>query len=268
MHACRENRRLRLATYMTAMPDFYDQLAPRYHLIYRDWDAGIAAQAADLEKIIRSQWGNQVSSLLDVSCGIGTQAIGLRRLGFDVTASDLSAAEIERAEQEASVRGLDIRFSVCDMRNAAAHHGTGFDLAISCDNSITHLLSDGDIVRALKQIHACLRPGGGCLLTVRDYDREERGTGLVKPYGTRDVDGKRVLIFQVWDFDDDYYDLSMYFVEDDRNGEVKTRVMRSRYYAISTGKLLDLMRQAGFERVERLDDRFYQPVLVGTRPAR
>jgi hypothetical protein len=43
----------------------------------------------------------------------------------------------------------------------------------------------------------------------------KRGVGLVKPYGTREHDGKRYMIFQVQDFDEDCYDLSMYFVEDD-----------------------------------------------------
>jgi SAM-dependent methyltransferase len=228
------------------MAGFYDELAPFYRLIYRDWEEGIASQAEDLVNIIRSQWNGKVSSVLDVSCGIGTQAIGLARLGFNVTASDLSAAGIARAREESLARGLSIRYSVCDMREAAVHHGSGFDLAICCDNSITHLLTDADIACALQQMHACLRPGGGCLMTVRDYDKEERGTGLVKPYGTREVDGKRILIFQVWDFEGDQYDLSMYFVEDDRAGLIQTRVMHSRYYAIGPHKLLKLMRQAGF----------------------
>ena len=43
--------------------------------------------------------------------------------------------------------------------------------------------------------------------------------------------------------------------------------MRSRYYAISTEHLMELMREAGFAHVRRIDDAFYQPVLVGTRPA-
>jgi len=30
-------------------------------------------------------------------------------------------------------------------------------------------------------------------------------------------------------------------------------------------RLMALMSKAGFQRVQRLDDRFYQPVLVGTR---
>ena len=35
----------------------------------------------------------------------------------------------------------------------------------------------------------------------------------------------------------------------------------------TTDRLLELMGQAGFEGAHRLDDRFYQPVLVGTKPA-
>jgi hypothetical protein len=126
------------------------------------------------------------------------------------------------------------------------------------------LLTDDEILLALRQMHRCIRPGGGCLVTVRDYDREERGTGLVKPYGVRERDGKRYVIFQVWDFEGEVYDLAMYFVADDGDRPA-TQVMRSKYYSIGTGRLLELMRRADFASVERLDGRFYQPVLVGSR---
>ena len=83
------------------------------------------------------------------------------------------------------------------MRDAHRHHGTGYDLVISCDNSIPCLLSDDDILAALREMYACIRPGGSCLITVRDYDREERGKDIVKPYGVREAGGKRYLVFQV-----------------------------------------------------------------------
>jgi hypothetical protein len=34
------------------MSNFYDQLAPFYHLIYEDWEASIASQANYLNDII------------------------------------------------------------------------------------------------------------------------------------------------------------------------------------------------------------------------
>jgi len=46
---------------------------------------------------------------------------------------------------------------------------------------------------------------------------------------------------------------------------VQTHAMRSRYYAISPCKVLTLMEEAGFAAVKRLDDVFYQPVLIGTK---
>jgi len=245
--------------------DFYEQLTPFYHLIYPDWDKSIQRQASQLDNIIRENWGEDVHTILDVSCGIGTQALGLAQLGYQVTASDLSEAEIERAKQEAQKRALEVAFSVADMRQAFTHHQRAFDVVISCDNSIPHLLTDGDISQAFHQFFKCTRLGGGVIITVRDYDKEDRSGIQIKPYGIRVEDGKRYLIFQVWDFDGDIYNLSMYFVADDGEAECITRVMRSRYYAVGVGKLMALLEQAGFVDVERLDRRFFQPVIVGKK---
>jgi len=193
---------------------FYDQLAPFYHLIFPDWEASIARQAAALNGIIREFWAENVSTVLDIACGIGTQAFGLAGMGYAVTASDLSSAAVEHARQEAGTRRLQIDFSVADMRAAHAHHQKQFDLVIACDNSVPHLLSDSDLLTAFEQMFACTRPGGGCLITVRDYDKEDRTGIQVKPYGVR-VDGeRRYLVFQVWEFHGLIYDLAMYFVED------------------------------------------------------
>jgi len=248
------------------MPEFYDDLAPLYHLIHQDWPASVRRQGAQLAALIQAEWPAR-RRMLDVSCGIGTQAIGLALQGFAVTGSDLSAGAVERARQEAGPWGVSLALSVCDVRQAHGHHGSGFDVVISCDNSLPHLLTDQDLLLALGQMRACLAPGGGCLITLRDYASEERGRHLVKPYGVRLEGDKRYLLFQVWDFDEDgeHYDLSFFFVEEDlRTHQTRTRTMRSRYYAVSTDRLCELMRAAGFAHVRRIDDVFYQPVLVGT----
>jgi SAM-dependent methyltransferase len=248
------------------MSDFYDQLTPFYHLIYGDWEAAIETQAAQLSTIISKYWDQPIQTVLDASCGIGTQTIGLADKGFRVTASDLSAEEIKRAKEEAKRRHLDIHFSVCDMREAYRHHQAQFDLVISCDNSIPHLLNDEEILKALSQLYACTCSGGGCLLTLRDYDKEPRGSNIVKPYGVREEADKRYFVFQIWDFEGDVYDLSFYFIEEERqSNSVKTHVMRSRYYAISPRHLAQLMEEAGYVAVVRLDDEFFQPVLVGRK---
>jgi SAM-dependent methyltransferase len=246
--------------------NFYDQMAPFYHLIFpHGFDHSIEYHARALAAIIRQEWGEGVRSILDVSCGIGTQALGLAGLGYQVTASDLSPQAVERAKNEAQMRGLNIDFSVADMRRAYEHHGRQFDLVLAADNAVPHLLSDGEILAAFRQFFNCCRSGGGCMISVRDYEREDLTSGQVRPYGLRVEGGVRYLIFQVWEFTGPIYEISMYFVRDDRSVPPQTQVMRTHYYAVGIPKLIDLLRQAGFARVRRIDEGYFQPVLIATR---
>lgn len=247
---------------------FYDGLAPWYDLLFEDWETSMTTQGEQLDAMIRGRSDGKARDVLDVACGIGTQAIGLARLGYRVRASDLSREALARARCEAAARNLDITFTQCDMRELGSCHGPEHDVAICCDNSLPHLLDDDEIRSALSGMRGCLRPRGTCLVTLRDYDTEPRGRGLLRPYGVRQREGHRVVLFQVWDFDNAHYDLSLYVVADDGSmEEPPTRVFRARYYAIPVARVMELMREAGFVDVERLDDAYYQPVVIGTRDA-
>lgn len=246
--------------------DFYDGLAPYYHLIFDDWDESMRRQGAQLDAIIRAEWGPSVHTILDAAAGVGTQALPLARLGYDVTASDRSAAAIERCGREAARRGLRLRTATADLRSLSSTHDR-FDLVLACDNALPHLLSDEEILLAFAQCFRCTAPGGGCLISVRDYpDVPPDGTEL-RPYGVRDVDDTRYVVYQVWTWDGVFYDLALCITEDTGAPDGRTRIFRTRYYAIPVGRLLALMRRAGYERVRRVDGAYYQPVLVGTRPA-
>src|SRR5262249_36958928 len=190
----------------------YDEIATLYHLIYRDWNAAIVQQASALDAIIRQHVGPPPRSILHVSCWIGTQALALAARGHGVTASDLSSAAVERARLEAAQRTLAIHFRVADMRRCAEAHGSGFDVVLSADNSIPHLLSDDAIREAFGNFHQCLRPGGITILGVRDYLAEERSSPRLVPYGFRSDRGDRYFVFQTRDWDGDFYDVAMYFV--------------------------------------------------------
>ena len=246
---------------------FYAEFAPLYHLIYPDWDKSIERQASMLHSIIGEYWGDDVSCVLDVSCGIGTQSLGLAKLGYEITASDLSPEAVERAKAEAQARDLDISFSTADMREAFAHHGREFDVVISCDNAVPHLLTDHDILTAFRQFLRCTRRGGGCIVSVRDYEKEDFSKSQVRPYGIREENGIRWLILQFWNPKGETYDLTLYFIEDRGGAECRTHVLRSKYYAVGISRLIDLMTEAGFDDVKRLDERFFQPVIIGTRKA-
>jgi SAM-dependent methyltransferase len=249
-----------------ATSDFYDTLTPYYHLIYADWEVSIGRQGRALNAIIRSTGGTQSRSVLDTSCGIGTQSIGLAQLGYEVTASDLSPSAVERAQREASQRGFSIRCSVADMRGVHAHHRRLFDVVIACDNSIPHLLSDADIFKAFEDFHRCLAPGGLCLISVRDYATLDMSAHVqLHHYGVRHVGSTRYVLLQVLELHAPLYDTTFYVIEHSEGAQPVTHASQTTYYAVSITTLMRLMEQAGFSEVRRIDGEFFQPVLVGCK---
>ena len=110
--------------------------------------------------------------LLDCSCGIGTQAIGLARRGHQVCAGDISAAAVTRARGEARSRGVALRVAaVADMRQLPFREAS-FDAVICADNSLPHLLTEDDVPPRSRGIRRVLRPSGMLVLTVRPYDAD------------------------------------------------------------------------------------------------
>jgi SAM-dependent methyltransferase len=245
---------------------FYDHLAPYYKWLYADWDASVTRQASILDAVIREACGPVVRQILDAACGIGTQALGLAELGYRVTASDISSVEIERARAEADRRGLIIDFCVADMRQLRQVHQRQFDVIIACDNAVPHLLSDADILVAFEQFYRCTVSGGGCIISVRDYATMERGGRQFYPRLIHDTDKGRRILFDVWEFEGDYYDLTTYVVEDTGQDLAGTDVIRGgRYYCVTIETLERLFRQAGFSEVRTLQERFYQPLIVALK---
>jgi SAM-dependent methyltransferase len=244
--------------------DYYDELAPFYKLMYVDWEKSVQRQAVMLDGILKDHAGTKVTTVLDVSCGIGTQSIGLAQLGYQVCASALSPAEVEMARQEAMNHGVDIEFRVGDMRDAWGIYEQQFDCVISCDNSIPHLLNNADILRALRQFHQCVKSGGCCLISVRDYAKLGPPQAQISfnPRLVHDVGGERVVLFDLWKNEGDLYEMSTYIVQDRGEGDIQTRVVHGgKYYRVSIDTLCELFTRAGFSNVAVLHDRFFQPVI-------
>ncbi|WP_048438492.1 bifunctional 2-polyprenyl-6-hydroxyphenol methylase/3-demethylubiquinol 3-O-methyltransferase UbiG [Caenimonas sp. SL110] len=249
---------------MTA--NFYDELAPYYHLLYGDWDSAISSQGAALGALFIAQGVPLEGPVLDAACGIGTQTIGLLRQGFRVIASDISPGAIDRLKTELARQTLEADAYVDDLRTLAQVAPGSMAAVIACDNSLPHLLSDDQILQSLRSCYRCLRPNGIVLISVRDYAELERKNPDVRPYGLRrDANGNRFVAVQAWEWDGDQYDLRMYLTTESADGACKTLVVRSRYYAVSIARLRHLMVEAGFVNVERHDDVFFQPILMGRR---
>ena len=247
---------------------FYDELAPFYHLLYGDWEQAVNEQGTALAALLSSHGVAPGAPVLDAACGIGTQALGLLSRGYRVTASDISPGAVDRLRREMTSRGLNADSYVDDLRTLEHESPSSMAAVIACDNSIPHLLTDTEILQTFRSCYRCLEPMGVAVYSVRDYASIERKHPDVRPYGLRqDTAGNRFLAVQVWEWDGDQYDLRMYLTTEAPDGACTTRSLRSRYYAMSIARLSELMEEAGFADVQRVDGILFQPVLVGHRRA-
>lgn len=243
---------------------FYDELSRYYHLIFADWQASIDGHARALDSIIRSEGGAEFHTILDCSCGIGTQSLGLAVRGYEITASDLSPAAVERARLEARQRHLSLQVSVADMRSLYKHHERTFDVVLSCDNSVPHLLCNEDILTAFRQFYECTRPGGICLVSVRDYAAMDFSNRTqLHPYGVRDVGDVRYVLFQVWDLRPPLYDMTFYVIEHRGSAPATVHAAHATYYAVPIPVLIQLMKEAKFQDVHCIEGVFFQPIISG-----
>ena len=249
--------------------DFYDRLTPDYHLVYEDWHAAIELQGAALDRLIRGLHTNPVD-VLDCSCGIGTQAIGLARLGYRVQGTDISERSLERARTEATRLGVDVSFAVCDFRDLRPVKGT-FDVVISCDNAIPHLLTDDDLSKAFQAMRSILRPDGVLLISVRDYDkalvdRPATAIPLVNPGPPRQV----VVRLHDWETPESpMHTVHLLVLTEAQTGWAIAH-HSTRYRAIGRETITRAAEHAGFTKVtwHTGDDvGFHQPVMTAVHEA-
>ena len=245
--------------------DFYDALAPWYHLVYQDWEAGIARQGQALAALLASECGSPPRNVLDAAVGIGTQALGLATRGFRVTGSDISPLAVQRAGHEAARRGIRLPCFVADVMALPVGAAT-FDAVIACDNALPHLLSEEEIHQALRECFRCLRSDGRCVISMRDYGLPPSPeTVETQDYGDRMWSGRSCRLLQVRRWRGPVYDVAFQLVTNDAGREVVLRTPEASYLAIGIDRMAVLMREAGFTRVRRIDGCLFQPVLVGVR---
>ena len=250
---------------------FYDGLASEYHLLFADWDASVRRQGEVLDRLIGEMIGAGRQTVLDASCGIGTQAIGLALRGHEVHGTDLSPAAVERAGREAARLGASLTTGVADLRALETVPGT-YDVVLSCDNAVPHLLSDDDLGRAVAGMWSKLRPGGLLVVSIRDYDALLAARPRAELPRVFDRPDGRQIAFQVWDWDASAptYTLHQYIVREavGHDGGWDTHHESTVYRALLRDELGVIVRAAGFGKVAwSLPEQtgYYQPILTAQR---
>ncbi|MBR6567293.1 MAG: class I SAM-dependent methyltransferase [Clostridia bacterium] len=254
---------------MNIIQRFYDDMASQYDKLFLDWSKTTEEQALFLDSIFREKSFDKTASLLDCACGIGTQAIGLARMGYSVTASDISEGELSEARKRAQKNGVDIRFEKADFRTLSDTFKEKFDIIIAMDNALPHMLTEKDLSDAVKSIVDRIKEGGIFVASIRDYDELlMKKPPYSPPYIHKTEKGKRIS-FQTWEWEGNLYRLTQYIIDDEENLQISK--FDCEYRATRREELTNLLLSHGCSKVEWKtpeESGFYQPVVIAEKQAK
>ncbi len=228
----------------------FDKIADDYDLLLADWDHDLIEQGRQLDAFIKQYSERPVCSILDCTCGIGTQCIGLARRGYRVTGTDISKKSIARAREEALRFGVGAHFSAADIRALDGLLTEQYDCVISCDNSLPALLSDKDVRSGLRQMYQRLVPSGLSVISIRDYRQIFKEQKRFHPRQVHETKAGRTIVFDLWDYpEEDIVVFNVFYLKESPAGwDVATRKMV--YRAIYPEALMTMLADTGFRDIE------------------
>jgi SAM-dependent methyltransferase len=248
--------------------EFYDRMSVEYHHnMGFDWEAAVREEGASLDRFLADQMGRPGPySVLDCSCGIGTQAIGLALHGHQVHATDLSPVAVDCARRESTGFGVSMNFGVADFRKLSVAISDIFDVVISCDNSIAHCLDDDDLAAALASMKTRLKPGGLLLLSIRDYDALVADKPRFTSEHVQDRPDGRRIVFQLrdWASDGHRYRAHQFLIKE-IDGRYELKHLETEHRALLRDEMMAAVRGAGYEDLRWHGPEasgYYQPIMT------
>ena len=206
------------------------------------------------------------SHILDCACGIGTQAIGLASLGYNVVASDISDGALTEGKTRAAKENVNIRFEKADFCKLSETFSEHFDIVIAMDNALPHMLSSEELKEAVNSISGQIKKGGIFVGSIRDYDALLNDKPPYSPpYIHKTENGQRVS-FQTWNWSGDKYKLTQYIIDDEN--DLGVNKFECEYRATRREELTALFISSGCREVIWLfpeETGFYQPIIVAKK---
>jgi len=177
---------------------FYDDLGTDYDLMV-SWETRLEREKTFLRRMREE---TDAESVLDAACGTGMHAVAFARDGMRSAGADLSPQMIEQARRNAKAAGVAVDLRVAAFGELSRTFSTAFDMVTCLGNSLPHLLDDASLRAALADFSGVLRPGGTCVIQIRNYDRLLRERQRFMPPAARTEGAEETVFLRITDFRD------------------------------------------------------------------
>ena len=232
---------LGLPLFYQELPEYFDSSTDVYNALEKN---------CVIEKIMHKY---NVKSILDLTCGTGSQVFYLDSKGYSIIGVDFSPGLIKIAQQYSIKEARDILFLEGDMRT---FYRGEFDAVITIDNAIGHLVKD-DFEKALKNIWSNLKDGG---MYVFDILNLEAMTDEIVEADNIKMTHKRIATdgtvihnkrHSLIDRNAGHFISENNFTLDYVNGESKNISNKCTLQIYTMSELQDILKKNGFQLVEQ-----------------
>lgn len=232
---------MKVLEHTTAKSSYYNTRAEHYDELNESNSKTINAV---LEKILKEYL---VATVLDLTCGTGSQVFWLVDAGFEVVGSDINRKMLKIAKQKAKLKQLKIKFLQGDCRTVQVG---SFDAVITIFNAIGHLTRE-DFKLTIQNIGRNLNANGLYIFDIFNLDYLKIGSNITKLTGDwmATADGQKFREIQFSTISDDgiLASYSTYLHQDGHSSPTKvSKGYKNTLQVYSNAELKDLLKENGF----------------------
>lgn len=235
---------MKLLSHNSAKPSHYNKAAESYDAFNEENRKLINHTIENILKKYR------VKTVLDLTCGTGSQVFWLAKRGYEVIGSDINAKMLRIARSKARKEKLDIKFLQGDMRTIQINE---FDAVITIFNAIGHL-TKLDFEKAMRNIHKNLKDGGLYIFDINNlsYLMKDNNITTLTIDWQKIADNTKIRKIQYSTIDKDGI-LASYTLSYEQKGSKKTRVSRNaQTLQVYTAKQLkQMLHRNGFKVLDQ-----------------
>ena len=148
---------------------------------------------------------------------------------------------IELAKKNAESQNISINFRVSDFKFLSKNNNKSYDAILCMGNSLSHILTDNDLLKSLKEMHQVLNKNKILVLHIRNY---EKLLNEKKRFFT--YKNNHDIFFYVWDFEPKkIVNIINYDLKTDQ-----TNTCSFEYNPILKTHLEDFFKKSGFKNLQ------------------
>ncbi len=201
-----------------------------------------------LEKILRN---HRVKSVLDVTCGTGSQVFWLAKHSYEVVGSDISTKMLKIARDKVKKNKIKLKFIEADMRTVQAGK---FDAVISIFNAVGHLTKP-DFIKAMRNINKNLNEGGLFVFDIFNLTYLLDGDNITKLSLDRQIihDKKKVRELQFSTIDETglFPSYGIFIKQDGKKLKITHCSQSLQVYTVR--QLSEMLQKSGFKIIQKFE---------------